>query len=71
MATDSETGPDSVELLGQFTVAMDDSLRISLRTSGVMRDPAFLELALGYVRQYANNEWKKSFETERNDNAEG
>lgn len=73
VATDSETGPDSVEPLGQLTVVMDDGLRISLRTSGVMCDPAFIELALGYVRQYANNEWRKSFQKERDGsgNAEG
>lgn len=62
MAADSKTGPNGVEeAIGEVTIRLSESLGLQITVSGAMNGPAFLEMALGYLRQYTDRAWDKSW----------
>jgi len=62
MAADSKTGLNGVEeAIGEVTIRLSESLGLQITVSGAMNGPAFLEMALGYLRQYTDRAWDKSW----------
>jgi len=62
MAADNKTGPNGVEgAIGEVTIRLSESLGLQITVSGAMNGPAFLEMALGYLRQYTDRAWDKSW----------
>lgn len=62
MAADNKTGPNGVEeVIGEITIRLSESLGLQITVNGVMNGPAFLEMALGYLRQYTDRAWDKSW----------
>lgn len=62
MAADSKTGPNGVEgAIGEVTIRLSESLGLQITVNGAMNSPAFLEMASGYLRQYTDRAWDKSW----------
>lgn len=62
MATDSKTGHNGVEgVIGEITIRLSESLGLQITVNGAMNGPAFLEMASGYLRQYTDRAWDKSW----------
>lgn len=66
MAADSKAGHNGVndEVLGSLKIDLNANLGLKLSLSGVMSDPAFLEMVCGYLRQYTNRQWDKNWKKE-------
>jgi len=62
MAADNKTGLNGVEgAIGEITIRLSESLGFQITVNGAMNGPAFLEMALGYLRQYTDRAWDKSW----------
>lgn len=62
MAADSKTGHNGVEgAIGEITIRLSESLGLQITVNGAMNGPAFLEMASGYLRQYTDRAWGKSW----------
>jgi|LSQX01.3.fsa_nt_gb hypothetical protein len=64
MAVDSEAGHNSVDPIGEIKITFNNKGGLSLETKGVMTEPAFLEMAHGYLRQYINRRWDEAWRKE-------
>lgn len=67
MATDNEVRHNSVadnKSIGKIVIEIQDDFKLHLSVQGAMHDPAFLEMAHGYLRQYINRLWDDSWEVE-------
>ena len=62
MAVDSEARHNSV--IGKITIEVQDNFQLRLSACGAMSDPAFLEMAYGYLRQYIDRRWCDVWEKE-------
>ncbi len=62
MATDNKAGHNGVEeTIGEVTIRLSESLGLQIIVNGAMSGPAFLEMASGYLRQYTDRAWDKSW----------
>ena len=59
---------DNDEPMGRIVIDLSGSLGLQLYTEGVMNDPAFLEMANGYLRQYIDRCWQKVWEKQKEQN---
>lgn len=48
---------DNAESIGEVKVILNESMGLQITVNGAMHDPAFLEMAHGYLRQYINHRW--------------
>lgn len=66
MAADRKVGHNSVsettDPIGRVVIDFSGSAGLRLYTEGVMNDPAFLEMASGYLRQYIDRCWQEVWE---------
>lgn len=64
MAIDSKAGHNSVadEPIGEIRIRLTENLGLQITASGAMHDPAFLEMARGYLRQYTDRVWDKTWQ---------
>ena len=62
MAADSKAGHNSV--IGKITIEVQDDFQLRLSAYGAMSDPAFLEMAYGYLRQYIDRRWRNVWKKE-------
>lgn len=62
MASDSQAGHNGV--IGKITIEIQDDFKLRLSICGAMSDPAFLEMAYGYLRQYIDRRWYDIWEKE-------
>lgn len=62
MATNSQAGHNGV--IGKVIIEIQDDFKLRLSICGAMSDPAFLEMAHGYLRQYIDRRWCDVWEKE-------
>ena len=62
MAINSEAGHNSANsVMGGVTLEFSEDLGLQLHVHGIMNNPAFLEMAIGYLRQYIDRRWEKEW----------
>lgn len=47
--------------MGGVTLEFSEDLGLQLHVHGIMNNPAFLEMAIGYLRQYIDRRWEKEW----------